>query len=90
MLLFLGPVGILLAALFVGAGVLHVVRPEPFDRIDLQQPLRARQIGLGEAEIEQALRTYPGLPHRMERVRDKHGVLFINDSKATNPASAAR
>jgi UDP-N-acetylmuramoylalanine--D-glutamate ligase len=40
-------------------------------------------------DIRQAVRTYPGLPHRMERVRDKDGVLFINDSKATNPEAAA-
>ena len=36
-----------------------------------------------------ALETYPGLPHRMERVREKDGVLFVNDSKATNPEAAA-
>ena len=36
-----------------------------------------------------ALRTFPGLPHRMERVREKDGVLFINDSKATNAEAAA-
>ena len=30
-----------------------------------------------------------GLPHRMERVAEAKGVLFINDSKATNPASTA-
>jgi UDP-N-acetylmuramoylalanine--D-glutamate ligase len=36
-----------------------------------------------------ALETYPGLPHRMERVAEKNGVLFVNDSKATNPTSAA-
>nr|WP_237219710.1 UDP-N-acetylmuramoyl-L-alanine--D-glutamate ligase [Sphingomonas arenae] len=34
-------------------------------------------------------RTYPGLPHRMERVREHDGVVFINDSKATNPEAAA-
>ena len=34
--------------------------------------------------IEEGLPTYPGLPHRMERVREKDGVLFVNDSKATN------
>ncbi|MFL6789130.1 MAG: Mur ligase family protein [Sphingomicrobium sp.] len=39
--------------------------------------------------IEQALRTYPGLPHRMERVAEKDGVLFVNDSKATNPTATA-
>ena len=34
-------------------------------------------------------RTYPGLPHRMERVAEKDGVLFVNDSKATNPTATA-
>jgi UDP-N-acetylmuramoylalanine--D-glutamate ligase len=36
-----------------------------------------------------ALRTYPGLPHRMERIRELNGVLYVNDSKATNADSAA-
>ena len=36
-----------------------------------------------------ALETYPGLPHRMERVAEKNGVLYVNDSKATNPTSTA-
>ena len=39
--------------------------------------------------IARGLATYPGLPHRMERVAEKNGVLFVNDSKATNPTSAA-
>ena len=39
--------------------------------------------------IADGLATYPGLPHRMERVAEKHGVLFVNDSKATNPTSTA-
>ena len=46
-------------------------------------------LGVGEGEIEEGLRTYPGLPHRMERVREKDGVLFVNDSKATNPTATA-
>ncbi len=46
-------------------------------------------LGLRSEVIEQALRTYPGLPHRMERVREKDGVTFINDSKATNPTATA-
>jgi len=39
--------------------------------------------------FEEALRTYPGLPHRMERIREKDGILFVNDSKATNPTATA-
>jgi UDP-N-acetylmuramoylalanine--D-glutamate ligase len=46
-------------------------------------------LGLSESEVDQGLRTYPGLPHRMERVREKDGVLFVNDSKATNPTATA-
>jgi UDP-N-acetylmuramoylalanine--D-glutamate ligase len=46
-------------------------------------------LGIDEAIIEKALRTYPGLPHRMERVREFRGVLYVNDSKATNPTSTA-
>jgi len=36
-----------------------------------------------------ALEAFPGLPHRMQRVAEKDGVLFVNDSKATNPDSTA-
>jgi UDP-N-acetylmuramoylalanine--D-glutamate ligase len=49
----------------------------------------SRLLGVGEGEIAEGLRTYPGLPHRMERIRDKDGVLFVNDSKATNPTATA-
>ncbi|HEX3421889.1 MAG TPA: UDP-N-acetylmuramoyl-L-alanine--D-glutamate ligase [Sphingomicrobium sp.] len=34
-------------------------------------------------------RTYSGLSHRMERIREKDGILFVNDSKATNPTATA-
>jgi len=46
-------------------------------------------LGTSNALIDQALRTYPGLPHRMERIREKDGVLFVNDSKATNATATA-
>jgi UDP-N-acetylmuramoylalanine--D-glutamate ligase len=49
----------------------------------------ALQLGVPEPIIADALRTYPGLPHRMEPVRNRDGVLFINDSKATNPTATA-
>ena len=48
-----------------------------------------RQLGLSDAQIAQGLATYQGLPHRMERVCEAAGVIYINDSKATNAASAA-
>jgi UDP-N-acetylmuramoylalanine--D-glutamate ligase len=46
-------------------------------------------LGIGEGEIAESLRTYPGLPHRMERAGERDGVLFVNDSKATNPTATA-
>lgn len=49
----------------------------------------ARALGIGDAAIAEGLRTYPGLPHRMQRVAEKKGVLFVNDSKATNATATA-
>ena len=46
-------------------------------------------LGIADGQISGGLRTYPGLPHRMERVREKGGVLYVNDSKATNPTATA-
>lgn len=37
----------------------------------------------------EAVKTFPGLPHRMYPVRVIQGVTYVNDSKATNPVSAA-
>jgi UDP-N-acetylmuramoylalanine--D-glutamate ligase len=48
-----------------------------------------KSLKVPDGAIAQGLRTYPGLPHRMERVAEKNGVLFVNDSKATNPTSTA-
>ena len=44
---------------------------------------------LGVPVTQNILSTYPGLPHRMESIREKDGVLFVNDSKATNAEAAA-
>ena len=48
-----------------------------------------RHLGVSYATIVQGLETYPGLPHRMERIAQRGGVLFVNDSKATNPTATA-
>ena len=49
----------------------------------------AFQLDVTDEAIAEGLRTYPGLPHRMERICEKDGVLFVNDSKATNPTATA-
>ena len=47
------------------------------------------QLGINETVLESALTSFTGLPHRMEFVGEHGGVTFVNDSKATNQASAA-
>ncbi len=44
--------------------------------------------GLPAAAIRSGLATFGGVPHRLEEVAEEHGVLYVNDSKATNVASA--
>jgi UDP-N-acetylmuramoylalanine--D-glutamate ligase len=50
----------------------------------------ARAAGVSDDAIAEALRTFPGVPHRLELVRELHGVRWVNDSKATNTAAARR
>jgi UDP-N-acetylmuramoylalanine--D-glutamate ligase len=50
----------------------------------------ALALGIERPVIQAALRTFPGLAHRMEEVGRKDRVLFINDSKATNADSTAQ
>ena len=50
----------------------------------------AYALGIPFQQIGAALKSFPGLAHRMEEVGRKGNVLFINDSKATNADAAAR
>jgi UDP-N-acetylmuramoylalanine--D-glutamate ligase len=47
-------------------------------------------LGVDDKTLQEGLRTFPGLAHRMEEVGRKGAVLFVNDSKATNSDSAAK
>lgn len=49
----------------------------------LPDPLPAEEIG-------RHMRSYPGLPHRMEEIGHVDRVLFVNDSKATNADSTEK
>ena len=49
----------------------------------------ARVLGLSDDAIAAGLATYQALAHRMEPVGEKRGLLWVNDSKATNPDSTA-
>ncbi|HYC81579.1 MAG TPA: UDP-N-acetylmuramoyl-L-alanine--D-glutamate ligase, partial [Solirubrobacterales bacterium] len=48
----------------------------------------ALSIGLDREAVREGLRSFAGVPHRLERVAEIGGVEFVNDSKATNVASA--
>jgi UDP-N-acetylmuramoylalanine--D-glutamate ligase len=50
----------------------------------------ARAAGISDEHIAAGLRTFPGVPHRLEVVAERDGVRFVNDSKATNVAAARR
>jgi UDP-N-acetylmuramoylalanine--D-glutamate ligase len=50
----------------------------------------ARALGTPDEQIAEALRTFPGVPHRLEPVAEIRGVRYVNDSKATNVAAALR
>lgn len=44
----------------------------------------ARLAGIDKEAIADAVANFPGVSHRLERIRTWHGIDFINDSKATN------
>ena len=45
--------------------------------------------GIERDAVAEGLRTFAGVPHRLERVGERDGVRYVNDSKATNVAAAA-
>jgi UDP-N-acetylmuramoylalanine--D-glutamate ligase len=49
----------------------------------------ALSMGIGRDAVREGLRSFAGVPHRLEPVGEIGGVRFVNDSKATNVASAA-
>src|SRR5262252_6933685 len=50
----------------------------------------ALALGVGREVLQNGLRSFPGLAHRMEQVGRRGNVLFVNDSKGTNADAAAR
>jgi UDP-N-acetylmuramoylalanine--D-glutamate ligase len=43
--------------------------------------------GIDKSDCQDLFSSFKGMPHRMQLVREVRGINFINDSKATNPAS---
>jgi UDP-N-acetylmuramoylalanine--D-glutamate ligase len=52
--------------------------------------LLARAIGAEPAEIRRGLLGFQGLPHRMQKVGEKGGVTWYDDSKGTNPGATMK
>jgi UDP-N-acetylmuramoylalanine--D-glutamate ligase len=52
--------------------------------------LASHLCGIDQGIIEETLRNFNGLPHRVEFVRETRGVKFYNDSKATNVDATRR
>jgi UDP-N-acetylmuramoylalanine--D-glutamate ligase len=50
----------------------------------------ARAFGVPAAAVQRALETFRGLPHRLELVRERGGVRWVDDSKGTNPGAVVR
>lgn len=46
--------------------------------------IAAATVGIRKDKIREAVESFESLPHRMEPVATVRGVLFVNDSKATN------
>ncbi len=54
----------------------------------LAAALAARLAGADPAAVREGLSSFAPLPHRMEPVHDRDGILWVNDSKATNVEAA--
>jgi UDP-N-acetylmuramoylalanine--D-glutamate ligase len=48
----------------------------------------ALSMGLDRDAVREGLRSFAGVPHRLEQIAEIGGIRFVNDSKATNVASA--
>ena len=52
--------------------------------------LLARAVGAEPAALRAALRAFQGLPHRLQKVGERNGVTFYDDSKGTNPGATMK
>jgi UDP-N-acetylmuramoylalanine--D-glutamate ligase len=63
-------------------------------RHNVQNALAATAValtaGAPAAAVARALREFRGVEHRLEFVREKNGVKYVNGSKATNPAATIK
>lgn len=59
--------------------------PGPHNRLNAMAAAGAcLTLGAAPGSVRETLATFAGVPHRLEEVAERDGVLFVNDSKATN------
>lgn len=77
---------------FAGGGMFEVNNRALRGAHNLQNAMAAAimaaRAGVSPELIQAGLDSFPGLPHRLESVRELHGVEWVNDSKATNVDSS--
>jgi len=71
----------------IAAGELGLVGEHNIDNA-MAAASAALAMGIDRDAVREGLRSFAGVPHRLEQVAEIGGVRFVNDSKATNVASA--
>jgi UDP-N-acetylmuramoylalanine--D-glutamate ligase len=68
----------------------HLLVPGEHQRKNmLAAALACRAFGLGAAEIEKTIASFPGVEHRLERFAEQDGISWYNDSAATIPQAVS-
>ncbi|MCX8082513.1 MAG: UDP-N-acetylmuramoyl-L-alanine--D-glutamate ligase [bacterium] len=71
--------------------VLNITKTNLWGKGNIENMMASTLIGLlcnlSPDDIKEAIYSFTPLPHRLEKVAEINGVLFINDSKSTNPHS---
>lgn len=80
-------------ALYYGAEKIMAVSEVPlFGKHNLYNTLPSviigKMVGLSNSQIAQGIRSFKGLPHRLELVAEINGIRYFNDSQATTPEAA--
>jgi UDP-N-acetylmuramoylalanine--D-glutamate ligase len=71
----------------IGVGELGLIGPHNTANA-MAAAAAALAMGIDAGDVAAGLRSFRGVPHRLERLGEVGGVAYVNDSKATNVAAA--